>query len=265
MVIETELSHETASFAKALYEKNGFVVLKKVIPLGLVETIHSALLNAVDAGKIINTKRDLHVFPGGEISSAHNLANYLEEYKNLIYLSGVRKLVGQIYGELSDAVFNSSYFAKPKLIGLETKPHQDNAFFCMSPPEIATCWLPLTFANTTNGGLYYLAGSDREGEVSHSPEGNMGASMCVSLNLVNSLLGKYPKQYVSVEVGDCILHNPLVIHGSDANTSDFDRHAFNFSIGSAKAKRNEVLFKKYEENLQGFLQRKKNIDVAKPA
>lgn len=259
MVIETELSPATAPFAKALYEKNGFVVLKKVIPLGLIETVHSALLNAVGSGKIINTKRDLHVFPGGEISSAHNLADYLEEYKDLIYLPSVRELVGQIYGELSDAVFNSSYFAKPKLIGLETKPHQDNAFFCMSPPEIATCWLPLTFANTTNGGLYYLAGSDRAGDVLHAPEGNVGASMCISTDVVNGLLGKYPKQYISVEAGDCILHNPLVIHGSDENTSHFDRHAFNFSIGSAKAKRNEALFKQYDENLQGFLQRKKKI------
>ena len=46
---------------------------------------------------------------------------------------------------------NSSYFAKPKFQGLETKTHQDNAFFCMDPPEIATCWMPLSSANKKNG------------------------------------------------------------------------------------------------------------------
>lgn len=257
MIIETELSPATLNSAKALYEKNGFVVLKRAIPTGLIESIHRALLEAVQAGKIVNSKRDLHVFPNGEISSAHNLADYLEEYKSLIQLSNVRELVRHIYGELSDSVFNSSYFAKPKLIGLETKPHQDNAFFCMSPPEIATCWLPLTFADTTNGGLYYFAGSDQAGNLSHAPEGNVGASMCIGPEVANALASKYPKQYISIEVGDCILHNPLVVHGSDENVSHFDRHAFNFSIGSAKAVRNEALFKQYQSNLQEFLQRKK--------
>ncbi|KAL0630251.1 Phytanoyl-CoA dioxygenase domain-containing protein 1, partial [Maublancomyces gigas] len=192
------------------------------------------------AGKIVNSKRDLHVFPNGEISSAHNLADYLEEYKSLIQLSNVRELVRHIYGELSDAVFNSSYFAKPKLIGLETRPHQDNAFFY-----------------TTNGGLYYFAGSDQAGNLSHAPEGNVGASMCIGPEVANALASRYPKQYISIEVGDCILHNPLVVHGSDENVSHFDRHAFNFSIGSAKAVRNEALFKQYQSNLQEFLQRKK--------
>jgi ectoine hydroxylase-related dioxygenase (phytanoyl-CoA dioxygenase family) len=261
MIIETKLSPATLDFAKELYERNGFVVLKEAIPRELIATIHTALLKAVQEDQITNKSRDLHVFPNGEISSAHNLADYLEEYTGLIRLPNVRELVGKIYGELSDAVFNSSYFAKPKLIGLETKPHQDNAFFCMSPPEIATCWIPLTFADTSNGGLYYFAGSHQAGNLPHAPEGNLGASMCINSEYVDVVASRYPKQYVSIEAGDCILHNPLVVHGSDANLSEFDRHAFNFSIGSAKAVRNAELFDQYQNNLKEFLQRKKTLET----
>jgi len=264
MISETKLSPATMNFAKQLYEKNGFVVLKEAIPLELIATIHSSLLKVVQEDQITNKSRDLHVFPNGEISSAHNLADYLEEYNSLIRLPNVRELVGKIYGELSDAVFNSSYFAKPKLIGLETKPHQDNAFFCMSPPEIATCWIPLTFADTSNGGLYYFAGSQQAGNLSHAPEGNLGASMCINSEHVDAVASRYPKQYISIKAGDCILHNPLVVHGSDANLSAFDRNAFNFSIGSAKAVRNAELFDQYQYNLKEFLQRKKTSETGNP-
>jgi ectoine hydroxylase-related dioxygenase (phytanoyl-CoA dioxygenase family) len=263
MNIESKLSTAKLDFAKELYEKNGFVVLKEAIPRELIATIHASLLKAVREDQITNKSRDLHVFPNGEISSAHNLADYLEEYTSLIHLPNVRDLVGKIYGELSDAVFNSSYFAKPKLIGLETKPHQDNAFFCMSPPEIATCWIPLTFADTSNGGLYYFAGSHQAGNLLHAPEGNLGASMCINSEYVDAVASRYPKQYISVKAGDCILHNPLVVHGSDANLSEFDRHAFNFSIGSAKTVRNAELFNQYQNNLKEFLQRKKSAEAGR--
>lgn len=257
MIIEINLSRDTLDFAKDVYEKNGFVVLKEVIPRELIATIHASLLKAVQKDQINNKGRDLHVFPNGEISSVHNLTDYLPEYTRLIRLTKVRELAEKIYGELSDVMFNSSYFAKPKLIGLETKPHQDNAFFCMSPPEVATCWIPLTFADTSNGGLYYFVGSQQAGNLPHAPDGNVGASLCINSEHVDAVASLYPKQYISIKAGDCILHNSLVVHGSDANLSKFDRHAFNFSIGSAKAVRDAELFYRYQNTLEEFLRRKK--------
>ena len=38
-------------------------------------------------------------------------------------------LIKTFYKDITVGDFNSSYFAKPKYEGLETKPHQDNAFF----------------------------------------------------------------------------------------------------------------------------------------
>ncbi|MCX7253066.1 MAG: phytanoyl-CoA dioxygenase family protein, partial [Burkholderiales bacterium] len=259
-----KLSFATLDRAKYLFEKNGFVVLKEAIPQELITTIHASLLKAVREDQITNKSRDLHLFPDGEISSAHNLADYLVEYIGLIQLSNVRELIGKIYGKLSDAVFNSSYFAKPKLIGLETKPHQDNAFFCMSPPEIATCWIPLSFADTSNGGMYYFVGSHQAGNLPHEPEGNLGASMCINSEHIDAIASRYCKQYISIKAGDCILHNSLVVHGSNENLSEFDRHAFNFSIGSANAVRNEDLFNQYQNKLNEYLKQKKSSDMLNP-
>ena len=257
MAFETELSKTTTSLAKSFYETNGFVVLRNAIPKSLIDNTHQALLRAIESNTISNATRDLHILPNGEASSAHNLTKYIPEYNSLIELRNIRELIELIYGELSTTLFNSSYFAKPKLVGLETKAHQDNAFFCMSPAEVATCWLPLTYANKKNGTLYYLPGSHNLGDLPHEPEGNLGASMCLSAKTIKDVLLKYQKTYIELEAGDCVIHNALVIHGSDENKSNFDRNAFNFSIGSIRAERDEDLFNKYQKNLSDFLKRKK--------
>ena len=31
---------------------------------------------------------------------------------------------------------------------------------------------------------------------------------------------KYKKRYIEMEKGDCIIHNPLIVHGSESNKSN---------------------------------------------
>jgi phytanoyl-CoA hydroxylase len=155
-----------------IYRKYGFVVLKNVIPADLLKKIHGELLFAFNNDTITNTVRDLHKFKDGTVSSAHNLVDYIPSYGELQKLKSIIEVVEGAYGKISTESFNSSYFAKPKLIGLETKPHQDNAFFCMEPPEIATCWIPIDNADRSNGALYYYPLTPGLGNIPHSPEGN---------------------------------------------------------------------------------------------
>lgn len=242
---------------KDSFNKNGFVILKKVISIDLIKKVKKDLLELVKMNKIKNLKRDIHLFKNGEISSAHNLFDYLPSYKDLMDSEGVLKFISSLYKNISEERFNSSYFAKPKSQGLETKPHQDNAFFCMEPADIATCWMPLTFANKINGCLYYYKGSHKLGNLEHVPEGNLGASMCVEKKELEKVKNNFEKTYIELEKGDCIIHNSLVVHGSEANTSQFDRNAFNFSIGSKFAVRNNKLYEAYVKKLNDYLKKKK--------
>jgi ectoine hydroxylase-related dioxygenase (phytanoyl-CoA dioxygenase family) len=250
---------KSIDLAADIYTNFGFVVLKKIIPVDLINEVHQALLEAIKMQAISNLTRDLHTFEDGTISSAHNLINYIPVYKKLQNISQILKIVNAIYGDLSIAPFNSSFFAKPKLKGLETKPHQDNAFFCVEPPEVATCWLPITFANKSNGCLYYYPKSFEIGNLAHIPEGNLGASMCLSSKSINDVHNNYERVYIELEAGDCVLHNATIVHGSEPNYSEFDRNAFNFSIASKRALRNIELFNHYQNNLNLFLQSKKSI------
>ena len=72
--------------------------------------------------------------------------------------------------------------------------------------------------------------------------------MCVEKEL-EKVKNNFEKTYIELEKGDCIIHNSLVVHGSEANTSQFDRNAFNFSIGSKFAVRNNKLYEAMSKSL----------------
>ena len=256
-----EVSFENSlnlSEATTIFNTFGFVVLKKSIPQSLIQEIHTELKKIIEKDKISNSLRDIHFFEDGTVSSAHNLIEYIPSYSLLSKIPQIEKFANKVFGELSEKHFNSSYFAKPKNQGLETKPHQDNAFFCMEPAEVATCWMPITFANKTNGCLYYYPKSFTLGNIKHKPEGNLGASMCIPENLIKEIKQNFVKEYIEIELGDCVIHNSLIVHGSESNFSDVDRNAFNFSFASKLAIRNKNLYESYLNNLSSFLHQKKS-------
>jgi ectoine hydroxylase-related dioxygenase (phytanoyl-CoA dioxygenase family) len=257
MTVVAAAQHTEISRARNQFKSDGFAVIKNVIPRDLIDFLHAKLLDCVRENRITNQKRDIHLFENGVISSAHNIADYMEDYRLLIDLPAINEIFGAIYGDRQETVFNSSYFAKPKEIGLETRTHQDNAFFCMKPAEIMTCWLPVNFSTKENGALYYFAGSQAEGDIEHVADGNLGASMCLSEKDNRAVLSKYHKTYIELVKGDCVIHSALVVHGSDENRSAYDRNAFNFSIASRRAIRDEALFNRYKSNLEKFLAKRK--------
>jgi hypothetical protein len=251
------INERDISTAQRIMEANGFVVLRNSIPPKLVRSVHDELLAAVVKDRITDKLRDIHFFPDGEISSAHNLIKYIPSYGLLQTLPNILAVAKSFFGEISVTQFNSSYFAKPKLQGVETRAHQDNAFFCMEPADVVTCWLPVSFARKQNGCLYYYPGSHRLGNLEHVSKGNLGASMCIPDALLVQTGKKFSKSYIELELGDCVIHNALVVHGSEANNSDYNRHAFNFSIASKYAVRDNQLYENYQQKLLSFLSRRK--------
>ena len=240
---------------KEKYLENGFVILRNYIPVSDVDKLVIEL-ERIKGLATLNKLRDLHLV-NNRVSSMHNLADYSDYYKFFIQNSPVQDFFNSVYESSSSKIFNSSFFAKPKQYGLETKAHQDNAYFCMDPPEIMTCWFPVDFSDSRNGTLYYYSKSNTLGDMPHIAEGNLGASMCIDMANMDNVVKKFKRHEITLSKGDCVVHNPLVVHGSESNLSEFDRKAFNFSIASSKAKRLEESYQKYLNKVQNFLIDKK--------
>jgi phytanoyl-CoA hydroxylase len=111
-------------------------------------------------------------------------------------------------------------FNKPARVGSGVPPHQDNAYFCHSPPDVLTIWIAMDAATEANGPIFYLKGSHRGGTLPHRPSGVAGNSM--------GLAKMPPHEEADVfcgtlEPGDALIHHCETIHWSARNQTDRPR------------------------------------------
>lgn len=119
------------------------------------------------------------------------------------------------------ALFAAHYIAKPPKTGQKVLWHQDGTYWPLEPMDVTTIWLAATESNRENGCLRVLPGTQdnrllSRAELQEVPDGK---------NVLSS--GIHPSQIDDSEVvdlelhaGDVSIHNPKIIHGSEANTSD---------------------------------------------
>jgi phytanoyl-CoA hydroxylase len=111
-------------------------------------------------------------------------------------------------------------FNKPARIGSGVPPHQDNAYFCQSPPDVLTIWIAMDAATEANGPVCYLKASHRAGMQPHRASGVRGNSIGLT---------KVPPHEESdvfrgtLEPGDALVHHCQTIHWSLANRTDQPR------------------------------------------
>lgn len=134
-------------------------------------------------------------------------------------------------------------FNKPAKIGSGVPPHQDNAYFCQSPPEVLTVWIAVDPATAENGPIYYLQGSHKLGLRPHRPSGVAGNSM----GLVEMPeVAEADKFCGTLASGDALIHHCETIHYSGRNQSDRPRCGFLLVFRSERAKPDPVRRAQYE-------------------
>jgi phytanoyl-CoA hydroxylase len=111
-------------------------------------------------------------------------------------------------------------FNKPARIGSGVPYHQDNAYFCQSPPDMLTIWIAMDAVTMANGPVYYVRGSHKHGMLPTKPSGvkgnSIGLAEAPAVPLEEQLCGL-------LEPGDALIHQCETIHHSAPNHSDFPR------------------------------------------
>lgn len=116
------------------------------------------------------------------------------------------------------ALFAADYIAKPPGKGQKVAWHQDAGYWPLDPMEVITLWVAYTVSNPANGcvrvipGTQHLALQPRDPTQSDRP-GEMLRGM--DQNLIRE---EEAVEFV-LAPGDVSVHHPLIIHGSNANTS----------------------------------------------
>jgi phytanoyl-CoA hydroxylase len=114
-------------------------------------------------------------------------------------------------------------FNKPARIGSGVPPHQDNAYFCQTPPDMLTVWIAIDEVTEANGPVTYVKGSHRLGPLPTKPSGVRGNS--IGLAEVPEV-GEGELLVGLLAPGDATIHHCNTVHYSAPNTTDFPRLGF---------------------------------------
>lgn len=157
-----------------------------------------------------------------------------------------RELAAALIGESCDAE-EPEWFNKPPGTAHETPPHQDNFYFCLQPPHVATLWLALDPVDAENGCLRYVAGSHRGGFRPHQRTQMIGFSQGISDYGAED---EAREVVVALQPGDLVAHHGMTIHRADANRStDRHRRAFAMVYRGASCASDEAARRRYQESL----------------
>ena len=126
-------------------------------------------------------------------------------------------LVRDLLGE--DVVaWCSHFFCKMPHDGKAVAWHQDASYWPLSPSKAVTVWLAIDDSDRQNACMRFLAGSHHFGHLTFRP------SDPAEHNVLNQTID-HPEQYgtptdVELKAGEISMHSDLLLHGSEANTSD---------------------------------------------
>lgn len=140
-------------------------------------------------------------------------------FKKLGESSEIKELVAKLV-EGDPVLVGVETFNKPARIGSGVPYHQDNAYFCQTPPDMLTLWVAIDKVTVENGAVYFIKGSHKQGILATKLSGVAGNS----IGLAKSPNVPKSDQFCgTLEPGDATFHHCEVIHHSDPNQTDNSR------------------------------------------
>lgn len=111
-------------------------------------------------------------------------------------------------------------FNKPARVGSGVPHHQDNAYFCQTPPDMLTVWIAIDAVTEANGPVFFVRGSHRGGMLPTKLSGVRGNS----IGMAEPSSVPLGEQFCGLLApGDATIHHCQTIHHSAPNTTEHSR------------------------------------------
>jgi len=111
-------------------------------------------------------------------------------------------------------------FNKPARVGSGVPYHQDNAYFCQTPPDMLTVWIAIDAVTEANGPVFFVRGSHRGGMLPTKSSGVRGNS----IGMAEPSRVPLDEQFCALLApGDATIHHCETVHHSAPNTTEHSR------------------------------------------
>ena len=161
------------------------------------------------------------------------LAKYLAEGKDSYSISSAHLRHGRVWDVLTNprvvaivsdligpsvVAWGSHFFCKMPNDGKMVSWHQDASYWPLTPSKAVTVWLAIDDADRGNACMRYIPGTHVLGHLTYK------LSETDPSNVLNQTVPGVEKYGAPVDVelkaGEASVHSDLLLHGSEANTSD---------------------------------------------
>jgi len=229
---------------KAGYDRDGYAIIRGFYSAEEICVLQRELDRYIS--EVIPTLPDKHAFYEDkdrpetlkQMQMMMGDPYFAEIAENPRWIDLAETLIGEEVTALGPEWFN-----KPPGTSHPTPPHQDNYYFNLVPPNVATIWLALDEVDEENGCLRYVPGSHLKGFRPHSRTSVLGFSQGIT--------DYGAEDYASEELmilnpGDAIIHHGNTIHRAEPNQSPTrHRRSFAMVLKGVSCRRDEEAYERY--------------------
>ena len=202
------------------YDQDGVILLRQLLSSEEIVTFRQMLAEY--------TRERVPALPTGEVTfeadgiTVRNLWRLEQHEPRFVEFARQPRLLALVsrlvHGEPVLAAIET--FNKPARIGSGVPYHQDNSYFCQTPPDMLTVWIAIDAVTEANGPVFFIKGSQKAGVLPTKPSGIRGNSIGLAEPPSVPLSGQF---CALLSPGDATIHHCNTIHHSAPNRTEHSR------------------------------------------
>lgn len=114
-------------------------------------------------------------------------------------------------------LWDSAYVIKEPYDNKFVSWHQDLTYWGLNGSDVVTAWVALTPANPDNGGMEFIAGSHKQGQIAHHDTFGHDNVLHRGQTVDSALADPASAKAIALEAGQASLHHGWCLHSSPAN------------------------------------------------
>lgn len=213
----TKLDHQQIL---ADYEHDGVILIREFLSADEVAAVRAELERYI-RDDLASKPLDARTLENDEktVRNLWRLELHNEFFRKLAEREDIRSLVAPLlHGD--PVLAGVETFNKPARIGSGVPYHQDNAYFCQTPPDMLTVWIAIDAVTEANGPVFFVKGSHKEGMLPTKPSGVRGNS----IGMAEPSTVPLSEQFCGLLApGDATIHHSVTVHHSAPNTTEHSR------------------------------------------
>jgi ectoine hydroxylase-related dioxygenase (phytanoyl-CoA dioxygenase family) len=223
--------HSITAADRAQFDADGVICLRGMFDREWIERMLNAVDLAKDAEHPLARRREVTQALGGT-SGRYHINSFVwpwnADFKDWVMNSPNAEIAAELMHADSVRLFYDQVFVKEPGTVEMTDWHQDLPFWPLRGNDILSVWVALTPVSPANSQLEYIAGSHKWNKFyaaaipDKDPQFKSALEPCPNFSeRRNDPSLRFLKW--EMEPGDCTVHHPLTVHGSEGNFSPTQR------------------------------------------